>query len=50
MNTVIFGVSLRWIIVFLIKGTVIYLFVRVLTGVTKYFFPPFTEAAGQAYS
>lgn len=38
MNTVIFGVSLRWIIVFLIKGTVIYLFVRVLTGVTKYFF------------
>lgn len=37
MNTVIFGVSLRWIIVFLIKGTVIYLFVRVLTGVTKYF-------------
>lgn len=38
MNIVIFGVSLRWIIVFLIKGTVIYLFVRVLTGVTKYFF------------
>ena len=38
MNTVIFGVSLRWIIVFLIKGTVLYLFVRVLTGVTKYFF------------
>lgn len=38
MNTVIFGVSLRWIIVFLIKGVIIYLFVRILTGITKYLF------------
>lgn len=38
MNTVIFGVSLRWIIVFLIKGAIIYLFVRILTGITKYLF------------
>ena len=38
MNTVIFGVSVRWIVVFLIKGTIIYLFVRILTGLVKYLF------------
>ncbi len=38
MNTVIFGVSVRYIIIFLIKGIIIYLFVRVLTGLTKYLF------------
>ena len=38
MNTVIFGVSVRYMIVFLIKGAIIYMFVRVLTGITKYLF------------
>lgn len=38
LNIVVFGVSIRWIIVFLIKGTLIYLFVRILTATTKYLF------------
>ncbi len=33
-----FGVSVRWLIVFAIKGVIIYLFIRLLTGVTKYLF------------
>ena len=38
LNTVIFGVSVRWLVGFAIKGIIIYLFVRILTGVTKYLF------------
>jgi len=38
LDIVVFGVSIRWIIVFLIKGTLIYLFVRILTAITKYLF------------
>jgi len=38
LNIVVFGVSIRWIIVFLIKGALIYLFVRILTAITKYLF------------
>ena len=38
LNTVIFGVSVRWLVGFAIKGAIIYLFVRILTGVTKYLF------------
>lgn len=33
-----FGVSVRWFVVFAIKGAVIYLFIRLLTGVSKYLF------------
>lgn len=38
LNMELFGVSFRWLLVFAIKGIVIYIFVRVLTGVTKYLF------------
>ena len=38
LNTVIFGVSVRWLVGFAIKGAIIYLFVRILTGVTRYLF------------
>ena len=38
LNMQFFGVSLRWLVVFAIKGAVIYLFVRLLTGLTKYLF------------
>lgn len=37
-NMVIFGVSIKWIITFLIKGILIYLFVRMLTALVKYLF------------
>lgn len=33
-----FGISVRWLLTFVIKGAIIYLVVRVLTGVTKYLF------------
>lgn len=38
MDVTVFGVSLHWIIVFCIKGIVIYLFVRILTAIVKYLF------------
>ena len=38
LNMHFFGVSVRWLIVFAIKGVIIYLFIRLLTGVTKYLF------------
>ena len=38
LNMHLFGVSVRWLLTFAIKGTVIYLFVRLLTGLTKYLF------------
>ncbi len=38
LNMQLFGVSVRWLITFAIKGAVIYLFVRLLTGITKYLF------------
>jgi len=37
-NTVIFGVSVKWIVTFLVKGALIYLFVRALTALVKYLF------------
>ena len=33
-----FGISVRWLLTFVIKGAIIYLVVRMLTGVTKYLF------------
>lgn len=38
LNMQLFGVSVRWLVVFAVKGAVIYLFVRLLTGLTKYLF------------
>lgn len=38
LNMHVFGVSVRWLVVFAIKGVIIYLFVRLLTGITKYLF------------
>lgn len=38
LNMEIFGLSVRWLITFAVKGCVIYLFVRLLTGITKYLF------------
>lgn len=38
LHTMVFGVSIRWIVIFLIKGTVIFIFVRLLTALTKYLF------------
>lgn len=38
LNMEIFGLSVRWLITFVVKGCVIYLFVRLLTGITKYLF------------
>ena len=38
LNMHFFGVSVRWLVVFAIKGAIIYLFVRILTGITKYLF------------
>ena len=38
LNMQLFGVSVRWLVVFAVKGVVIYLFVRLLTGLTKYLF------------
>lgn len=37
-DMVIFGVSIKWITTFLIKGAIIYLFVRLLTAFVKYLF------------
>lgn len=37
-NMVVFGVSIKWVVAFLIKGALIYLFVRVLTAIVKYLF------------
>lgn len=37
-DIVIFGVSIKWITTFLIKGAIIYLFVRILTAFVKYLF------------
>lgn len=37
-NMVVFGVSIKWIVTFLIKGALIYLFVRVITAIVKYLF------------
>lgn len=38
LDTTVFGLSVRWMIVFFIKGFIIYLFVRVLTAFVKYMF------------
>lgn len=38
LDTVVFGVSLKWVTTFLIKGVLIYLFVRLLTALVKYLF------------
>lgn len=38
LDTVVFGVSLKWVTTFLIKGALIYLFVRLLTALVKYLF------------
>ena len=38
LNIEFFGISVRWLLIFAIKGAIIYLVVRVLTGVTKYLF------------
>ena len=38
LNMEIFGLSVCWLITFAVKGCVIYLFVRLLTGITKYLF------------
>lgn len=38
LSTVVFGVSIKWIVFFCIKGTLIYLFVRLLTALVKYLF------------
>ncbi len=38
LNLEFFGVSLRWLIVFLIKGILIYLIVRIITALIKYLF------------
>lgn len=38
LSTVIFGVSIKWIVVFLIKGALIFLFVRALTALITYLF------------
>lgn len=37
-NMAVFGVSIKWVVAFLIKGALIYLFVRVLTAIVKYLF------------
>ena len=38
LNLEFFGVSFRWLIVFLIKGILIYLIVRIITALIKYLF------------
>lgn len=38
LNIEYFGISVRWLLIFAIKGAIIYLVVRVLTAVTKYLF------------
>ena len=48
LNTMVFGISLRWIIIFFIKGIIIYLFVRILTGLVKYFFHRSQKRRGKA--
>lgn len=38
LNMEVFGLSIRWIVVFLIKGFLIYVFVRILNAFIKYLF------------
>ncbi len=38
LDTELFGISVRWIVGFLFKGIIIYIFVRILTAVVKYLF------------
>lgn len=38
LSTEVFGVSIRWIVIFIIKGFLIYVFVRVLNAFIKYLF------------
>ncbi len=38
LDTVVFGVSVRWIVGFLIKGILIFIFVKILTTIIKYLF------------
>lgn len=38
LDTTVFGFSLRWVAVFCVKAAVIYLFVRIVTGIVKYLF------------
>ncbi len=38
LDLTVFGLSLRWIVAFCVKAIVIYLFVRVVTGLVKYLF------------
>lgn len=48
LSTVIFGISVRWIITFLIKGIIIFLFVRTLTALVKYLFRRSQRRKGKA--
>ena len=47
LNLEFFGLSVRWLIGFAIKGVIIYIFVRILTGVTKYLFRRSLERQGK---
>ena len=38
LDLTVFGLSLRWIVVFCVKAAVIYLFVRLVTAFIKYMF------------